>query len=1270
MSTILIEGPAHPISAPQLNPQFGAHDVHAEYDNLIVRVVMTRELRLHPDYSLYQKVEIPQGYLTFLDNASVYLKSSAYPRHVQQFAPHLFKKYYPVVKLYFEGHFSVNEIKQMPADAYFMCLLVFMKSNDIRAYYDLLSVIDPLAASVNIYWCNQTNPLSYVLKKAFIENRGGQAIYDTSYDAFGAKPGYRIAELALSKRIMELDFFCRTRKTPDLYLPITESQVFHLTPSETVYSLTQAVQQSHKDFYKGSVPRLLANWEALLSQSTINFNEVESEIDLIEKIAAVESHKDAFNPAFLASTLSRTVIGENGVDAVSYLLIKGQAPEIQKNIQRAIEMGEDLPQDCASLLHYKAALDSEPMESMRLAVKHEDPVLYQQALRKLDPAQGKLSAIPHSEDTDSPQLKASKQVEAHMLLKAIAARDGLDPASEKAALRLKDLTVKLIEADQAARLQSPDGKLSFETFRDLQAEIFDTHNLPHAASLHLPVLNAPFGEAYYALLAEAAGKGEHLIGNAKPLSFVLKQDLSDKPEVQAWAKEQLEGDTRREGIEAELVKVIGDELADEVEGQMLRSNEGIDAAILEQELEEILQTFKDKAEIIKGHFDHASAVRSEIDKVVGNVSRKARADYRADKAAKEAVEEAAKAAAEAAQAAAEVAAATPVDTKKRSHQARRRIEKKARGQPKGHRSAVMRGACRFIRKNKAQFFRSGMKAAALSAGVGFVEAGNFGLALSGALKVGDTRIGLNFNNGQREAPAGSPGANRAEKEAGFKESLRQKANAPQEHALHERGVRVAEKQAAAHERKAAARAEREQAAEQQTTAPLYDAPVSEGKHEVDPPQQVAAVSAAAPSSVPSLASQHNRSFDIGASETSYGLVADNDRPSGLTKAKPLFNPLQFLQGNLPISMGGEDYLYGEVTFDLPFTKSPSKRTRIWNADSKTVPRSIHPGRAIHMLGGCIEEGLAFASEEARWFAKRYPTIANLAKKGAIVFGEGMHATFQAAAMNRFQILQDIGDLTWQSTIASVDVQRIFEPSDRLAHKAEDILSYPEHYINHKVDAGEWTEQQGVVGSTLVLAAGMLSPRKFMPKCLFSGAAVETLPMAVNQSRLIHSAPFEVPRAALHDFHIRNRIIAQSPKAELGYSLDLMRDLGYPKDAYFSRTIRSEVKDRLLAGKAIELGGDTIPGFPQGPGFIGSAAETRLMTTSREYKRRMGLNYEPEYVIEFQLKDPAKVFHIIEHSDPQFVRGGKTAQGFHEWNFEGLTSTDMLNWRIVKLHKGD
>ena len=41
----------------------------------------------------------------------------------------------------------------------------------------------------------------------------------------------------------------------------------------------------------------------------------------------------------------------------------------------------------------------------------------------------------------------------------------------------------------------------------------------------------------------------------------------------------------------------------------------------------------------------------------------------------------------------------------------------------------------------------------------------------------------------------------------------------------------------------------------------------------------------------------------------------------------------------------------------------------------------------------------------------------------------------------------------------------------------------------------------------------------MPKCLFSGAAVETLPMAVNQSRLIHSVPFEVPGKKLGEFAV-------------------------------------------------------------------------------------------------------------------------------------------------------
>ena len=86
----------------------------------------------------------------------------------------------------------------------------------------------------------------------------------------------------------------------------------------------------------------------------------------------------------------------------------------------------------------------------------------------------------------------------------------------------------------------------------------------------------------------------------------------------------------------------------------------------------------------------------------------------------------------------------------------------------------------------------------------------------------------------------------------------------------------------------------------------------------------------------------------------------------------------------------------------------------------------------------------------------------------------------------------------------------------------------------------------------------------------------------------------------------------------------------------------------------------MDGFPEGMGFIGSAEEARSLTTVGEYREALKLDYDPKYVLEFQLRDPAGLQNVIDAPYAEFVRGGKTGAGFSEWNYPGIRSQQILN----------
>jgi hypothetical protein len=91
------------------------------------------------------------------------------------------------------------------------------------------------------------------------------------------------------------------------------------------------------------------------------------------------------------------------------------------------------------------------------------------------------------------------------------------------------------------------------------------------------------------------------------------------------------------------------------------------------------------------------------------------------------------------------------------------------------------------------------------------------------------------------------------------------------------------------------------------------------------------------------------------------------------------------------------------------------------------------------------------------------------------------------------------------------------------------------------------------------------------------------------------------------------------------------------------------------------------GYPNGMGFIASAEEVRGLTTVAGYREGLKLDYDPKFVLEFQLRDPASLQNALKAPYPEFVPGGRTGAGLAEWNFPGISSGDIVNptVRILK-----
>jgi hypothetical protein len=100
----------------------------------------------------------------------------------------------------------------------------------------------------------------------------------------------------------------------------------------------------------------------------------------------------------------------------------------------------------------------------------------------------------------------------------------------------------------------------------------------------------------------------------------------------------------------------------------------------------------------------------------------------------------------------------------------------------------------------------------------------------------------------------------------------------------------------------------------------------------------------------------------------------------------------------------------------------------------------------------------------------------------------------------------------------------------------------------------------------------------------------------------------------------------------------------------------------MEGETINLAGN------KGAGFIGRAEELRSLTTSEAIKKAMAVPYNPDYILEFQLKDITGLQNFIKYDDPLFRVGGKTISGYFEYNMPGLTSDNIINWYLRELTK--
>ena len=170
----------------------------------------------------------------------------------------------------------------------------------------------------------------------------------------------------------------------------------------------------------------------------------------------------------------------------------------------------------------------------------------------------------------------------------------------------------------------------------------------------------------------------------------------------------------------------------------------------------------------------------------------------------------------------------------------------------------------------------------------------------------------------------------------------------------------------------------------------------------------------------------------------------------------------------------------------------------------------------------------------------------------------------------------------------------------------------------------------------------------------AGRAVNSFGSAVSGSIESSLAPYTAA----------GRPITTTPT--LTYDVSRWAEYGLPSDGFFARTLRVEEYRAFTSGREFGFGGKGVEGYPNGMGFIGSAEEARGLTTVNGYRQGLQLSYNPQFVLEFQLRDPARLQNVIVAPYAEFVKGGKTGAGFAEFNYPGIGSNDIVNPRVRSL----
>jgi len=142
-----------------------------------------------------------------------------------------------------------------------------------------------------------------------------------------------------------------------------------------------------------------------------------------------------------------------------------------------------------------------------------------------------------------------------------------------------------------------------------------------------------------------------------------------------------------------------------------------------------------------------------------------------------------------------------------------------------------------------------------------------------------------------------------------------------------------------------------------------------------------------------------------------------------------------------------------------------------------------------------------------------------------------------------------------------------------------------------------------------------------------------------------------------------RYVATGNVEPLGYDISEWGSFGLPSDGYFARTLNPKQAYALLQGKDISFGGAAVDGYPDGMGFLSSAEEVSPLQTADEYASSLDLDYKPQYLLAFQLRDPTGLQNVLEAPYPKFVPGGKSASKYLEWNYPGINSKQIVNWRL-------